>query len=72
MVLDPELESMNKIHAALKDLEDDAKQRVIDWAIGKFSLRGQKPSRSLKLTKYLWLPLIFKIKEVKKSLLAVR
>jgi hypothetical protein len=48
MVLDPELESMNKIHAALKDLEDDAKQRVIDWAIGKFSLRGQKPSGGAK------------------------
>jgi len=42
MELDPELEAMNKTYAALKDLEDNAKQRVIDWAIGKFSLREKQ------------------------------
>jgi hypothetical protein len=37
--LEPELKAMNEVYSAIKDLEDDAKQRVLNWALGKFSLK---------------------------------
>jgi hypothetical protein len=37
MILDPEIEAMNEICTALKNLDDDAKERVIRWVIDKFS-----------------------------------
>src|SRR4030042_1391373 len=42
MEFEPELKAMNDVYDALKDLEDEAKKRVIDWVIGKFSLGQQK------------------------------
>ena len=45
MDMEPELEAMNNVFLALKDLEDDAKQRVISWAIGRFSLSA-KPTKT--------------------------
>ena len=42
MGFEPELKAMNDVYDALKDLENDAKKRVIDWIIGKFSLGQQK------------------------------
>ena len=42
MGFEPELKAMNDVYGALKDLEDEAKKRVIDWVIGKFSLGQQK------------------------------
>jgi hypothetical protein len=31
---------MTRVHCALKDLDEHAKQRVLDWARDKFSLKG--------------------------------
>lgn len=42
MELDPEIQAMTRVHSALKDLDEDAKQRVLDWARDKFSLKGPK------------------------------
>jgi hypothetical protein len=42
MEFEPELKAMNDVYDALKSLEDEAKKRVIDWVIGKFSLGPQK------------------------------
>ena len=42
MGFEPELKAMNDVYDALKNLEDEAKKRVIDWVIGKFSLGQQK------------------------------
>lgn len=39
MDLEPELKAMNEVYSAIKDLEDDAKQRVLNWALGKFSFK---------------------------------
>lgn len=39
MELEPELKAMNEVYSAIKELEDDAKQRVLNWALGKFSLK---------------------------------
>lgn len=49
MTMEPELKAMNDAYLALKDLEDDAKQRVIDWVTGRFSLANisQKSKTSL-------------------------
>lgn len=38
MDFEPELKAMNDVHNALKNLEDEAKQRVIQWVVGKFAL----------------------------------
>lgn len=38
MDMEPELKAMNDVYTALKDLEDEGKQRVIDWIIGRFGL----------------------------------
>jgi len=43
MELEPELKAMNDIYTALEDLPDDARQRVLNWAISKFALRKRKP-----------------------------
>ena len=42
MEFEPELKAMNDVYDALKNLEDEAKKRVIDWVIGKLSLGQQK------------------------------
>jgi hypothetical protein len=42
MDFEPELKAMNDVYDALKNLEDEAKKRVIDWVIGKLSLGQQK------------------------------
>jgi hypothetical protein len=39
MKLEPELKAMGEVYSALKALEDDARQRVIDWVVGKFALK---------------------------------
>ena len=41
MDFEPELKAMNDVYNALKGLEDDAKQRVIGWVVGKFSLNNR-------------------------------
>jgi hypothetical protein len=38
MDLNPEIKSMSIVHDALKDLTDEEKARVVEWAIGKFSI----------------------------------
>jgi len=38
MNVEPELKAMNEVFVSLKDLEDEAKQRVIEWVVGRFSL----------------------------------
>jgi len=38
MDFEPELKAMNDVYNALKSLEDEAKQRVIQWVVGKFAL----------------------------------
>lgn len=38
MELEPELKAMHNVYAALADLDDEAKSRVIEWVVGKFSL----------------------------------
>lgn len=38
MDFEPELKAMNDVYNALKDLEDEAKQRVIQWVTSKFAL----------------------------------
>ena len=38
MDFEPELKAMNDVYSALKDLEDEAKQRVIQWVVSKFAL----------------------------------
>jgi len=38
MNIDPELKAMNDAYEALKELDDESRQRVINWIIGKFSL----------------------------------
>lgn len=42
MEMDPEIKAMDDVYTTLKDLSDDAKKRVIEWVIGKFSLSVQK------------------------------
>lgn len=42
MNIDPELRAMITVYEALRDLEDDAKVRVIDWVLGKFELEHLK------------------------------
>ena len=39
---EPELKAMNVVYDALSKLDEDAKKRVIDWVIGKFSLGRPK------------------------------
>ena len=38
MNIDPELRAMITVYEALKDLDDEAKARVIEWTSGKFEL----------------------------------
>lgn len=38
MNIDPELRAMITVYEALKDLDDEAKVRVIEWVSGKFQL----------------------------------
>ena len=45
MNIDPELRAMITVYEALRDLEDDAKVRVIDWVLGKFELAHPKKSQ---------------------------
>lgn len=39
---EPELKAMKTVYDALSKLDEDAKRRVIDWVIGKFSLSRSK------------------------------
>ena len=39
---EPELKAMKVVYDALSALDEDAKRRVMDWAIGKFSLGRPK------------------------------
>jgi|SRR5208283_3495760 len=38
MDTEPELKAMGDVYSVLKNLEDEGRQRVIDWIIGKFAL----------------------------------
>ncbi len=38
MDLEPEIKTMNEIFMALKDLDENARQRIIDWVIEKLSI----------------------------------
>jgi hypothetical protein len=40
--IDPELRAMITVYEALKDLDDEAKGRVIEWVLGKFQLERAK------------------------------
>ena len=40
--IDPELRAMITVYEALKDLDDEAKVRVIEWVSGKFQLEHGK------------------------------
>jgi hypothetical protein len=40
---DPEIEAMSTVSKALAGLEDDAKARVLDWAVKRFSVELPKP-----------------------------
>ena len=42
MNIDPELRAMITVYEALKDLDDGAKARVIEWVSGKFELANGK------------------------------
>lgn len=42
MNIDPELRAMITVYEALKDLDDEAKVRVIEWVSGKFQLEHPK------------------------------
>ncbi len=39
---EPELKAMKAVYDALVELDEDAKRRVVDWVIGKFSLGRSK------------------------------
>lgn len=41
--MDPELEALNKINDAIKDLPEDAKVRVVGWLINRYSIRSGQP-----------------------------
>lgn len=41
MAFEPEIKAMQEVYAAVKDLDDNAKMRVISWVLDKFSLNGQ-------------------------------
>lgn len=45
MSIDPELEAMQNLHTALKDLDTDARQRVLRWAISRFAEDIQSESK---------------------------
>lgn len=42
MAQDDELDVMSVVYEELKKIDDEAKQRVLDWVAGKFSLRPSK------------------------------
>ena len=42
MELDAELKAMNNIYEVLKDLDDDARARIVNWLIGKLSINRPK------------------------------
>lgn len=46
---EPELKAMKAVYDALNELDEDAKRRVIDWVIGKFSL-GRSKQKSDRVT----------------------
>lgn len=39
---DPEIKAMSAVYTALNELDEEAKKRVIEWVIGKFSLGRPK------------------------------
>jgi hypothetical protein len=41
--MDPELEALNKINEAIKDLQEDQKVRVVVWLINKYSIHPGQP-----------------------------
>ncbi len=41
-MLDPEVKAMGEVFDTLKELDDEAKSRVIEWTVNKFSLEGHK------------------------------
>ena len=45
MNIDPELRAMITVYEALKDLDDEAKARVIEWVSGKLELGYAKKIR---------------------------
>jgi hypothetical protein len=49
MGLDLEIKAMNDVYAALKNLEDDARRRVIEWASGRFALTKSKIKEEQKI-----------------------
>lgn len=42
MELDPELKAMNDTYKVLNDLDEDARARVVNWLISKFSIHRAK------------------------------
>jgi hypothetical protein len=46
MELDPELDAMSKVQSALESLDDDAKQRVLSWVVGRLQLSKTTPPSS--------------------------
>src|SRR5213592_1879691 len=46
MNLDPELKAMSDVYTALKDLDDDAKRRIVNWIAEKFSVPLQTKGRA--------------------------
>ena len=40
MDFEPEIKAMQEVHSALQDLDNQAKMRVINWVLDKFSLNG--------------------------------
>jgi len=49
MSIDPEIDAMSKVYAALQDLEDDQRQRVLDWISSKLGLTVKKASKQQKV-----------------------
>ena len=49
MEFDPEIKAMNDVYAALKDLEDAARKRIIEWASERFSLTKSKTKEDPKI-----------------------
>lgn len=41
MAFEPEIKAMQEVYSAVQDLDDNAKMRVINWVLDKFSLNGQ-------------------------------
>jgi hypothetical protein len=57
MEFDPEIKAMNDVYAALKDLEDAARKRIIEWVSERFSLTKSKTKEDLKIKESSEMPM---------------